>query len=91
MNTTTADRMICKSCRTSSRLPEGWRIDWMQVVPRIADATGKLQQHDCGNYLRGQRIVAKAGKQECGEKCISAIGPACECKCNGENHGGMAA
>ena len=32
MNTTTFDRMICKTCKTSSRLSDGFRIDWFQVV-----------------------------------------------------------
>lgn len=86
--TATLDRMICKSCKTSSRLSEGLRIDWMQIVPRIADATGSLVKHDCGNYLRGQRIEGRySDKIECGERCQSATGPACECKCRGENHG----
>lgn len=83
----TLDRMICKSCKMSARLPEDLHIDWMQVVPRIADAAGKLQKHGCGNYLRGQRIEARKGTQQCGERCQSATGPACECKCRGENHG----
>jgi hypothetical protein len=90
MNTTTAtlDRMICKSCKMSARLPEGLRIDWMQVVPRIADQAGKLVKHECGNYLRGQTITGRhSDKTECGPKCQSATGPACECKCRGENHG----
>lgn len=85
---TTLDRMICKTCKTSARLPEGLRIDWMQVVPRIADATGKLVKHECGLYLRGQRIEGRySDKIECGDRCQSATGPACECKCRGENHG----
>ena len=90
MNTAlaTTDRMLCKSCKTSSRLTDGLSIDWMQVVPRIVDTAGKFQQHDCGNYLRGRRIEGRySDKTECGEKCQSATGPACECKCGGENHG----
>ena len=89
MNTTAdLDRMICKTCKNSSRIPEGWHIDWMQVVPRIADSDRKLQKHECGMYLRGQRITGKhSDKIECGPRCQSAMGPACECKCSGENHG----
>jgi len=87
MNTTTFDRMICKTCKTSSRLSDGFRIDWFQVVPRIVDRAGTFVQHDCGRYFRGQRIEGKVSEKECGEKCQSATGPACECKCGGENHG----
>lgn len=95
MNTT--HRMKCTTCKTMTRLPEGYEIDWMQVVPRIIRTdtrytrTPEFLKHSCGLYLRGEAIVGKTGTQECGEKCISATGPACECKCSGENHGGMAA
>lgn len=27
------------------------------------------------------------GGHECNAKCVSATGPACECKCRGANHG----
>lgn len=95
MNTTTdtLDRAICKTCKSSSRLPDGFVIDWMQVVPRIVRESTRYSKapefakHECGLYLRGQRIEARLGTQECGERCQSATGPACECKCRGENHG----
>jgi hypothetical protein len=91
MTATTAinlDRAVCKSCKIQMALPTGTRIDFQQIVPRILiEETKTFMQHDCGNYLRGQRIIAKESTQECGEKCQSATGPACECKCKGENHG----
>ena len=42
----------------------------------------------CGRKMRLFVIDGRPGKQECGERCLSATGPACECKCAGENHGG---
>ena len=101
MNTTTdtnLDRAFCKPCNKMMRLPEGTRIDWQQIVPRIrvngADtfANGRIVaefvKHDCGNFLRGATIKAKhSDKIVCNEKCQSATRPVCECSCDGENHG----
>jgi hypothetical protein len=77
-----------------TRVADGYEIDWMQVVPRIVKSdtrytkTPEFLKHDCGMYLRGDRIVGKhSDKRECGAKCTGATGPACECKCSGENHG----
>jgi hypothetical protein len=101
MNTTTdtnLDRAFCKPCNKMMRLPEGTRIDWQQIVPRIrvigADTfvngrnVAELVKHDCGNYLRGTTITAKhSDKIVCNEKCQSATRAVCECSCDGENHG----
>ncbi len=91
MNTTTTanlDRAFCKSCNVMFSLPEGTHIDWMQVVPRIANEARELQKHECGNYLRGATVKARySDKIVCNENCQSATRPVCECSCSGENHG----
>ena len=89
----TTHRQFCKTCKTMTLVADGYEIDWMQVVPRIVKSetrygkSPEFLRHECGNFLRGTAIIAKSGKQECGAKCTSAIGPACECKCKGEMHG----
>lgn len=36
------------------------------------------------NVVRGVVVETKP----CGARCMGAVGPACECECGGENHGG---
>lgn len=101
MTTTTApelERAYCKPCKVMTRLPEGTYIDMWQVVPRVAPVevanltSGQrmayLVKHSCGAYLRGVIITGKhSDRIECGARCTSATGPACECRCSGANHG----
>lgn len=41
----------------------------------------------CKNRIIVKRINGNLSTTECGPKCTGAIGPACDCKCGGENHG----
>lgn len=93
---TTNDRLTCKTCKISTRLPEGMTIDWQEVHPwaytgewtRSRQTRQWVRCSGCNKVMTGQRIVGRySDKTECGDKCTSATGPACECKCKGENHG----
>lgn len=42
----------------------------------------------CGHPLK--TVVVKGFKDErrpCGDRCMGAVGPSCDCSCGGENHG----
>lgn len=45
---------------------------------------------DCGKKLWGRPVVGmNSGKvKECHPRCTGAVGPSCDCPCEGENHGG---
>lgn len=45
---------------------------------------------DCGRlHPSGRRIIysKKPSLHACNSKCMGAIGPNCECRCGGKNHG----
>ena len=44
----------------------------------------------CGEQVAkgSKRIVGKIGSQDCNDKCMSSTSGACECRCEGRNHGG---
>ena len=43
---------------------------------------------NCGSSLmRPMTIVGTKSDEPCGDKCLTAQGPACSCSCGGENHG----
>jgi hypothetical protein len=42
----------------------------------------------CNGTAKFTPIVAKTTRTECGPRCTGATGPACDCKCGGENHAG---
>ena len=41
----------------------------------------------CGKSLDFDAIKGKTTNHVCGDKCLSATGPACSCSCGGKNHG----
>jgi hypothetical protein len=44
---------------------------------------------ECGRFVSVERVTAGTeSKKECNARCVGAVGPACDCKCRGENHGG---
>lgn len=85
----TNERIRCNVCKVMTRLPEGVTVH--STYTKFAVEGGAYAKHSCGKLYEVVTISGKTGVQECGDKCISATGPACECKCSGENHGGMAA
>lgn len=70
-----------------------------QYTERDAERFGKqiLQQCNtsircpqCGEkFIRGEFILARdtGTVKVCNSKCMGATGPACDCPCQGENHG----
>jgi hypothetical protein len=40
-----------------------------------------------GHDVEPFRVDAGESKTECGPRCYNAVGPACDCKCRGMNHG----
>jgi hypothetical protein len=74
-------------------VPQGARIDWGGLAPWVLDEQGqhlRCKVDGCNRAMRAVAVKGKLGTQECGDRCTSATGPACECKCKGENHGGGA-
>jgi hypothetical protein len=47
---------------------------------------GATRCANCGTAERFQAIRVRVTKTECGPRCTSAVGPACDCKCGGRNH-----
>jgi hypothetical protein len=61
---------------------------WQWELPRTAMKT--VTCRSCGEQIKkgSKRVVGKKSDQECNEKCMGATSGACECKCEGKNHGG---
>lgn len=50
--------------------------------------TEKFVQHTCGAWITAyQPIRARVTAHQCGPRCTSALGPACDCTCGGREHG----
>lgn len=65
-------------------------ISYWIGTARVNATFGEVRQYlvcGCGGYVTLEPVRAKESKHECGAKCLSATGPACECACRGENHG----
>ena len=90
-------RMTCSTKagaahRKLYRLPEGATLEnglaWWIV---LNGETVRCSEDGCTRAMRGIAITDShrglGERKECGEKCIAAIGPACDCKCKGANHG----
>lgn len=89
-------------CGTQHRrlyaIPDGARVDWGSVALWVIGPDGehlRCPEPGCAGANgkpRAMRAFTVAGRFsdriECGERCQSAIGPSCECRCAGENHGG---
>jgi hypothetical protein len=83
---TTDQRIKCPkvSCKFMARVPATMEVRYNAAV---LAGTFDYQKHTCGTVLAVVTIIGKTSETECGDKCKSAIGPACECKCSGDNHG----
>ncbi len=78
------ERIRCNKCKFMARLPQTMEARYGFAV---AAGTFEYQRHTCGTILAVIEIVGKYSETECSDKCMSATGPACECKCEGQNHG----
>jgi hypothetical protein len=67
----------------------GHRYDAETVFANRANLRGDVFRCHCG---KGVAVKAIAGRyvpeRKCGARCLGAVGPACDCQCGGENHGG---
>lgn len=67
----------CRSCKTVARILNDSPFEEIKV------------QCECGQWVKVSRVIAgRDSKKECNARCTGAVGPACDCKCRGENHGG---
>jgi hypothetical protein len=64
-------------CKTCKRVTVRGSMFW----------SGSRVKCECGAIVKLSGMWAKESKTECGPRCTSAIGPSCDCKCNGRNHG----
>lgn len=48
---------------------------------------GPKRVFHCGQVATLLPVQAKQTSKPCGGRCISAIGPSCDCSCGGSNHG----
>jgi hypothetical protein len=50
-------------------------------------SNGAMHCAECRRAIQWTPIAGRTSDMPCGEKCISATGPSCDCACGGENHG----
>ena len=63
------------------------RAEWVEVrTDRHRSTTVRCE---CGAVVGVSLLVARTSEHVCGSKCLTALGPSCECRCGGENHGRM--
>jgi len=60
---------------------------WDGLTNMVHHLDNGLLCETCGHKLVPFTVTARETETECGDKCRTATGPACECKCRGENHG----
>jgi hypothetical protein len=67
----------CRSCKTViARESMMWSDDKIKC--------------ECGTVVTLRGVWGKLNEEKhCSDKCMGATGPACECACGGENHGGI--
>ena len=70
----------CRSCKAHMRIEPGTAVEMWNGKPAISC--------ECGaGTMVAKPLTARTTDHECGAKCVSAKGPACECSCGGANHG----
>jgi hypothetical protein len=86
----------CAACKRGSRHTfsvDGWGDVFATTVagPFSYDANGRsaVVRCECGKAVRLRPLVGSLNTAKaCTARCMGATGPACECECGGENHGG---
>jgi len=61
--------------------------EWAAVRTNRSGKYGYAICH-CRTAITVRPIKARITEKECDGRCTGAVGPACDCKCGGENHGG---
>jgi hypothetical protein len=92
----------CRNCGAGNAVTKGLRVlvtakgqehpkHALLVGDRILvtdDGICTVNCRGCGARLKLKKVVGKIGRDhECNDKCLSAKGPSCECRCRGANHG----
>ena len=66
------------------------------LEPCVIDETVKWRTATCGacggkfelmGYIKGFEVVQPELRCVCDDRCVNALGPHCDCKCEGANHG----
>lgn len=66
------------------------------LEPCVIDETTKWRTATCGacggkfelmGFVKGFEVVQPELRCVCDNRCVNALGPHCECKCEGTNHG----
>jgi hypothetical protein len=60
--------------------------EWAAVRTVGSSKYGYTECH-CRTAITVRPIKARITEKECDGRCTGAVGPACDCKCGGENHG----
>lgn len=92
----------CRKCGAGNAVTKGLRVMITakgQAHPRHAllvgdrilvtdDGVCPVNCRACGERVKLKKVIGKVGRDhECNDKCLSAKGPSCECRCRGANHG----
>jgi hypothetical protein len=66
----------------------GHRFDAAEVFANRANLRGDVFRCHCGRWVGVKAIAGRVTEKPCGARCLGATGPACDCQCGGDNHGG---
>lgn len=64
----------CRACKSVTRRETQWRHDQPTTCA-------------CGSRIVLRAVWGKKGTKPCDARCMNAVGPSCECQCEGRNHG----
>ena len=77
----------CGTVTTVRDIYNSWRTD--EDTYRTFARYARLSCRSCGRLAVAKAVIGKHNPaKECSARCTGATGPACECECGGENHGG---
>lgn len=74
----------CLGCFEVVVLPERLAMEWSQTIAQCASCD---QRFEYLGRAHVDRLIQEHMRCKCDDRCTSARGPICTCKCNGENHG----
>lgn len=90
-------RMACRTApgaghRTLYRIPAGAELrHGVAIWIAVGDAFIRCTEPGCNRAMRAVAVTDShrglGPRARCGSRCVSAIGPACDCECRGDNHG----
>lgn len=83
----------CKQCKAAHYVelqPRNYIVKggrggaWANAAPA---GTATTIDCPCGARVECRKVKGVRTETPCGDKCLSATGPVCECSCAGRNHG----